>query len=97
MTSNQFRGRPRLMPGEISRRELEVLRHRAYGENNEQIAAALCISARTVQDHIRNMLARLDLPGGNVTGVENAVRWAVEHGYLDPSAGIDDRGFSPDS
>lgn len=88
----RFAGRPRLMPGEISRRELEVLTVVAYGATYTQAGAALYISPRTVQDHLRNIYARLE-----VTHREEAVRWAVAHGLIDPSAGVDDDGgFLPE-
>lgn len=80
-----FPGRPRLMPGEVSRRELEVLRLVAYGATSRKAAAALHIAPSTVQDHIRNLLGRLGLHRR-----EDAVRWAVEQGLLDIAGATDD-------
>lgn len=90
--AERFAGRPRLMPGEVSRRELEVLALVAYGATSEQAGAALFISRWTAQDHIRNVLFRLELHRR-----EDAVRWAVSHGFLDPTGGVDDSGFPPGS
>jgi DNA-binding NarL/FixJ family response regulator len=44
----------------LTRRELEVLRLLADGENTPTIAAALHISSLTVKTHIRSLLAKLD-------------------------------------
>ena len=44
---------------ELTRRELEVLRHLAAGESNDQIAARLFISAGTVKTHVKHLLHKL--------------------------------------
>ena len=44
----------------LTRREMEVLRLLAEGENTVTIAAALHISSLTVKTHIRSLLAKLD-------------------------------------
>ena len=46
--------------GGLSRRELEVLRLAAEGLTNQEIATRLFVSKRTVDMHVRNLLARLD-------------------------------------
>lgn len=45
----------------LSERELEILRHVAQGERNDDIAAALFISPQTVQTHVRNVLGKLEV------------------------------------
>jgi DNA-binding CsgD family transcriptional regulator len=45
--------------GGLSRRELEVLRLAAEGQTNREIAGQLYLSPRTVDMHVRNMLAKL--------------------------------------
>jgi len=44
----------------LTRRELEVLRLVAVGRTNREIAGELVLSERTVEMHVRNMLAKLD-------------------------------------
>jgi DNA-binding CsgD family transcriptional regulator len=45
---------------QLTRRELEVLRHVAIGRTNREIAQELFLSPRTVDMHVRNMLGKLD-------------------------------------
>jgi DNA-binding NarL/FixJ family response regulator len=47
-------------PAQLTRRELEVLRHVAVGRTNREIAQELFLSPRTVDMHVRNLLAKLD-------------------------------------
>ncbi|MEV5302820.1 MULTISPECIES: helix-turn-helix transcriptional regulator [Amycolatopsis methanolica group] len=44
---------------ELTRRELDVLRHLVLGESNSQIAAELFISPGTVKTHVKNVLRKL--------------------------------------
>jgi DNA-binding NarL/FixJ family response regulator len=45
----------------LSPRELEVLRHVAGGKTNKEIATELFLSERTVERHVSNIFAKLDL------------------------------------
>jgi DNA-binding NarL/FixJ family response regulator len=45
----------------LTERELEVLRLAARGQTNKQIGAALQISDRTVQNHLANIYAKLEV------------------------------------
>ena len=47
----------------LSRRELDVLRLAADGRTNDEIAASLGLSARTVERHLSNVYAKLGLGG----------------------------------
>ncbi len=49
----------------LSPRELEVLRLAAEGLDNDAIAEALTLSVRTVERHLQNVYAKLDLTGRN--------------------------------
>lgn len=46
----------------LSARELEVLRLVASGKTNKLIAAQLCLSEKTVDRHVSNILAKLNVP-----------------------------------
>jgi DNA-binding NarL/FixJ family response regulator len=61
--------------GALTTREREIAALVATGRTNRQIAAALVISGRTVETHVHNILAKLDLS----TRAQLAV-WATEHG-----------------
>jgi pimeloyl-ACP methyl ester carboxylesterase/DNA-binding CsgD family transcriptional regulator len=54
-------GRP--MSERLSERELDVLRLAAEGQTNEEIAAALTLSPRTVERHLSNVYGKLGLTG----------------------------------
>lgn len=68
-------GHPRpTIPGELTRRELDVLRLIAEGLNNREIAEKMFISEKTVKTHVSNLLGKL--------GVEDrtqAAIWALKH------------------
>jgi DNA-binding NarL/FixJ family response regulator len=63
---------------QLTRRELEVLRHVSVGRTNREIAQELFVSPRTVDMHVRNLLGKLDCR----SRVEAAHR-AGELGLLD--------------
>jgi DNA-binding NarL/FixJ family response regulator len=58
----------------VSARELEVARLVANGLANKAIAAELRLSVRTVESHVRHLLAKVGL--GNRTQL---AAWAREH------------------
>lgn len=68
--------------GGLSRRELEVIRLLEPGRTNREIGRELFLSARTIDMHVRNILAKL----GCRSRLE-AVRKAEELGLLEPAAG----------
>jgi DNA-binding NarL/FixJ family response regulator len=61
-------------PGELTPREVEVLRLLALGLTNAQIAERLVISPRTVNAHLRSIYSKLDL-----TSRTTATRYAIDH------------------
>ncbi len=61
----------------LSVRELAVLRHLATGAANKEIAAALRITENTVESHLRNVYAKLD-----VRSRTEALRRATDWGIL---------------
>jgi DNA-binding CsgD family transcriptional regulator len=56
------RAAPASRPGPLTARELEVLRLIAGGHTNRGIAAELCLSERTIDRHVSNILNKLDVP-----------------------------------
>jgi DNA-binding CsgD family transcriptional regulator len=61
----------------LTPRELQVLRLVAAGDTNKAIAAELCLSERTIDRHLSNILAKLDLPSRTA-----ATAWAYEHSLI---------------
>ena len=55
--------RPSDATTEVTAREVDVLRLVALGRSNDEIAAQLSLSTRTVERHLSNVYARLDLSG----------------------------------
>ncbi len=60
----------------LSERETEVVRLLAHGLTNKGIAQELFVSVRTVEAHLRNIFAKL-----NVRSRTEAALWAVEHDF----------------
>ncbi|HEX6422508.1 MAG TPA: response regulator transcription factor [Acidimicrobiales bacterium] len=63
--------------GELSERELEVLRLVALGHTNAEIAAALYVSVRTVETHRAHVQQKL-----GIKARADLVHYAREHGLL---------------
>jgi DNA-binding CsgD family transcriptional regulator len=59
----------------LTPREREVLRLVAGGQSNREIAAGLFLSERTVENHVRHILAKLDLVSRTA-----AAAYAIRHG-----------------
>jgi ATP/maltotriose-dependent transcriptional regulator MalT len=64
--------------GILSSREREVLALLAQGRSNEEIAAALVLSVRTVERHVANTYRKLRLSGRSARAA--AASWAYSHG-----------------
>ena len=62
---------------DLSERELEIIELVALGLTNQEIAARLTISKRTVDNHVSNIFTK--------TGAKNRVallNWAMDHGKI---------------
>jgi DNA-binding CsgD family transcriptional regulator/tetratricopeptide (TPR) repeat protein len=73
------RATTRANPGELTTRELDVLRLVVDGKRNGEIAAELVVSRRTVDHHVSAILRKLD-----VRSRGEATAAARERGLLDP-------------
>lgn len=71
---------PAELTGQLTARELQVLRLVARGYSNRQIAEELFISENTVKNHIRNMLEKLQMKSRM-----EAAMYAVRSNLLDDS------------
>jgi DNA-binding NarL/FixJ family response regulator len=69
---------PQLDAPTLTGRETEVLRQVATGRTARQIADALVISHRTVENHVQSALRKLQLHNR----IE-LVRYAIEHGLAE--------------
>ena len=68
--------------GGLTEREAEVLRLVAAGKSNQEIAAELFISKKTVARHISNIFTKL-----NLTSRTAVAAYAFEHGLASPRRG----------
>jgi DNA-binding NarL/FixJ family response regulator len=75
-----IRGRERIETGELTLRELEVLRELAVGASNREIAERLVIAENTVKNHVRSILAKL-----NLRNRREATRYAHNQGLVQAS------------
>jgi pimeloyl-ACP methyl ester carboxylesterase/DNA-binding CsgD family transcriptional regulator len=73
---------PSIVAGQLSSRELEVLELVAAGLTNEEIAARLVVSVRTVERHLTNIYAKLRLSG-------KAARAAAAVSFIEQQAATD--------
>ncbi|BBW97653.1 response regulator [Geobacillus subterraneus] len=62
----------------LTRRECEVLQLLAYGKSNRAIGEALCISEKTVKNHVSSILQKL-----NVNDRTQAVVVAIKNGWVE--------------
>ena len=65
-------------PATLTERETEVLRLIARGHNNQEIAAALTISHKTVKTHVSNILSKLHLADRTQAAI-----YALQQGIAD--------------
>jgi two-component system, NarL family, response regulator NreC len=70
---------PDARPGDLSERELEILRLIALGYTNPEIAAQLFLSVRTIESHRAHIHQKLDL-----STRADLVGFALEHGLIKP-------------
>jgi ATP/maltotriose-dependent transcriptional regulator MalT len=70
--------RPAIESYGLTDRELEVLRLVAAGRSNEQIAATLVLSVRTVERHVANIYLKIGAAGRSARAAATA--WAIGHG-----------------
>jgi DNA-binding NarL/FixJ family response regulator len=68
---------PTTLPGELTAREVEVLRVLVQGLSNAQMAERLVISPRTIHAHICSIYSKLSL-----TSCVAATRYAIAHHLL---------------
>ena len=61
----------------LTARELQVLRLISSGRTNKEIASELCLSGRTIDRHVSNILSKLDVPTRAAAAVH-----AVQHKFL---------------
>jgi DNA-binding NarL/FixJ family response regulator len=71
-------------PAALTHRELEVVRLLGRGLANRQIATELVISVRTVDRHVENILAKLELSSRGQIVVWAAARRVIELPTLEP-------------
>jgi DNA-binding CsgD family transcriptional regulator len=68
--------------GDLTPREIEVIRLIAAGKSNQEIAAALVLSVRTVERHISNSYGKIGASGSVARATATA--YALRHGLTQP-------------
>jgi DNA-binding NarL/FixJ family response regulator len=61
----------------LTARELQVLRLISSGRTSKEIADELCLSERTIDRHVSNILSKLDVPTRTAAAVH-----AVHHKFI---------------
>ncbi len=74
---HRVRERPRELPAGLTERELEVLLILVRGQSNQEIAAGLGISAKTVGHHIQHLYEKV-----GVRSRAAATLWAFQHSLV---------------
>ena len=69
---------PRPSPGNVTPRELEVLKLLALGRSNKEVAATLDISVKTVDAHRSNIMRKLHL-----RTYSDLIQFAIRHQIID--------------
>lgn len=64
-------------PGELTEREMDVLRQLALGRTNKEIAAALSLGDETVKSHVANVLSKLQVENRSQAVVQGLKRGLV--------------------
>lgn len=71
-----MRADPRSFAKVLSDREIELLAHFGYGRSNEDVAALVGLSPRTVRNHRHNIMTKLDL-----NSTPQLIRYALDKGF----------------
>lgn len=76
-TVEKLRNPKRVLPNQLTKREMEVLAFVASGKSNKEVAEALSISVKTVETHKTHILIKLGLNNNS-----ELVRYAVKHNII---------------
>jgi DNA-binding NarL/FixJ family response regulator len=75
---------------QLTSREYEVLQLVAEGNGNKQIAAALCLSIKTIEKHRQQLMNKL-----HIHEVAGLTRYAIAHGVVENTPPITDLDLVP--
>lgn len=76
-TVEKLRNPKKVLPNQLTKREIEVLAFVASGKSNKEVAEALSISVKTVETHKTHILIKLGLNNNS-----ELVRYAVKHNII---------------